>query len=432
MHQFVTAIALAMLGIVSPTWATIWSGGTGNYNTSANWNSGAGPVPGSGDFVIIGDTTFPSNADVTINTTANASYIDIGANPSVGSNNKVTISNGGNLTVANEIFLSESGNQTGNQIIQNGGSVVAYDLQVGRNSGSSTGTYTLSGNGSYTGAISLGQATGTTGTWIQNGGTALFNNYGFRIGENGTGNLTLNSGTITSTALSIIGNGGTAIGTITQTGGLFTQQGYLIVGNNGTGTYNLQGGKLVVDNLKRQTAGSALNLTGGTLALNTQIEWNGLTLQNNGSTLAPKDIGTVGTVNFYDTPYFQSSLGSLAIDIASIGSFDYLHLYNGRTATLGGTVNVNFLSGYTPTIGNTFDVLLAEGGVTLNSLTAPGFATSVINNPSYGAGGNTLRLTYNGIYPAAAVPEPTVVLLFGFGGLIIYRRMRRRKGSARN
>jgi outer membrane autotransporter protein len=120
-----------------------------------------------------------------------------------------------------------------------------------------------------------------------------------------------------------------------------------------------------------------------------------------GGTVAPGGAGAVGTLTFEGNVSFAG--GTLALDIASLTSFDRLVVNNlaGATGTngtfvspTGGTlpsISVNFLGGYVPLWNQTFDVITAAGGVT-GSFALASNLTGVLG-ASYAATGNIGRLT---------------------------------------
>jgi hypothetical protein len=404
------------------TWTNV---GTGNWNDAANWDLG---IPGNDDAQINNGGTAIID-DTQIVTTGFATM-------------GVTTGSSGTLKM------------TGGKITTN------FDIRIGGNS--TTG--------------------GGTGVFEQTGGTVFMNGGNFNTGQGNTssgtynmkgGLLTLSSGTIFT-----VGNRGT--GTINQTGGTIYVRGgsapltaMVQLGRNaaagiGSGTYNLSAGSLTVANVKfgqavgvatstnifnlsgagtllttavsvpNTAATNTFNFTGGTLTANSFA----LPLANNGGTLSPgtadfsanaTDISLIpfnpiGTMTLTGAnPYSQGPTGTLAIDLAGVGSNDLVDVGAGASvasATLAGTIAVNLLNGFDPALGDTFSILYADSIVntaTVTGLTPSGngFQASVVATAAPD-GRDVLRLT---VVPA---PEPSAIALAACAALSLgFRRSRR-------
>lgn len=123
--------------------------------------------------------------------------------------------------------------------------------------------------------------------------------------------------------------------------------------------------------------------------------------------------------------------GTLLAELAGlIPSSQYDRINVSGTATLGGTVDVNLLGGFQPVLGDTFDLIVANSGITNADLSGVMFdfsdATLLVPalrwEPSIvSLGGNieALRLT-------VGVPEPSAFTLLSFGlaaaALVLARR----------
>jgi hypothetical protein len=157
------------------------------------------------------------------------------------------------------------------------------------------------------------------------------------------------------------------------TGGNLTNAGIVTVSKStGTGTtallvngaYTQTGGTTTVDGKLSTT--SEINVSGGFIYGNAAGITNGTqgTLVGNldltGGTLNPGDgIKKIGDLNITGT-YNESGAGILNIDLDGLianTKFDVLNVSG--TATLGGTLNVDAITGFTPTNGETFDILNA-------------------------------------------------------------------------
>lgn len=222
-------------------------GGTGTYNLSGgSFNL----TPGS--TIYIGES---AGGNGTLNITGNAQL----TTPDVTSGS------------GTQIFIGTDGG-TG-KIVQDGaGSLVSIDtgsnafwLGSGSAGGQATydlraGTFNLDG----TAGMVFGRDAGTTGSFLQSGGT--FTAVGpVTIGSAGAGSYALSGGSSTM-------NGGlriassTGSGEVVQTGGDLTVVGGIAFGNStGTGSYSLDGGKLTVGGLTGGNVNSTFSFGGGTL-----------------------------------------------------------------------------------------------------------------------------------------------------------------------
>ncbi len=255
----------------------------------------------------------------------------------------------------------------------------------------------------------------TGGTYIMTGtGQLQFNNGGF------TNDIVTNDANITlaaaDTKASFIDqtganalanfatNGSTASFTLTTdrsftTGGNLTNAGTVTVSKStGTGTT-----KLIVNGSYTQTVGTttvdgvlnasgAIDVSGGFIYGNAAGITNGKqgTLVGNveltGGTINPGDgIKKVGDLNITGT-YTQSGAGILNIDLdgTTTGKWDVLNVSG--AAAVGGTLNVDALTGFTPTNGETFDILNASSVTgtfsTVDCSFSNGDSCSVTYNPT--------------------------------------------------
>jgi len=99
--------------------------------------------------------------------------------------------------------------------------------------------------------------------------------YRVRVGDTTTGALTVDGGTLTTTAWINIGNGTNGQGTLNMISGTITAGSNLRVGNNGSGILNMTGGTITITGELRipTTASSTghVNLDGGIITANTFV-----------------------------------------------------------------------------------------------------------------------------------------------------------------
>ena len=217
--------------------------------------------------------------------------------------------NGGSLSSVNH-YVGSSGTGTFTQI--NGSNAVSSDLILGNNAGDS-GAYSISGSGRLNVGFSETVGNSGMGAFTQTGGTnsASFFNVGNNLGSNGayslgggllssgfenvgvsgSGTFTQTGGTNPSSFVTIGGNSGgvgvynlsgsgqlsswlqyvgsSGTGTFAQSGGTntVTGGGTLYLGSNGSGngTYNLNGGLLLLPGLEPGPGSASFNFSGGTL-----------------------------------------------------------------------------------------------------------------------------------------------------------------------
>jgi hypothetical protein len=206
---------------------------------------------------------------------------------------------------------------------------------------------------------------------------------------------------------------------------------------NSRATLNLMGGKLTVGgNVTRTNTTAAakpvINLTGGQLVLDPLLstptiqQWQtdfinaGSQITTRPGALLQVTVG-VGTTH---PGNFEMTGGSWDLDIGpgagflASGSDRFLLAHTTAPGTgklLGGTLNLNYLSGYVPVVGDSRMIVRAATGGSVQlgavAINAPG------GDPNWVASvvGNDIRLTY--------VPEPTsfvlaaVGLMLGIGGI---------------
>jgi hypothetical protein len=168
-----------------------------------------------------------------------------------------------------------------------------------------------------------------------------------------------------------------------------------------TGNYTQTGGTTTVDGLL--TASGAINIQGGFVYGNAGTVAGAATLTGaldfTGGTINPGDgIKKIGVLNVSGT-YTESGAGILNIDLdGTTADTKYDVLNVSGTATLGGTLDVDTLTGFTLAAGDSFDILnyASESGTftTLNLPTLTGGDTWNVNYA--GNGGKELILTVEG------------------------------------
>jgi autotransporter-associated beta strand protein/T5SS/PEP-CTERM-associated repeat protein len=225
--------------------------------------------------------------------------------------------------------------------------------------GTATGVVNIYGAGSTwtnSGSLTIG-GINCSGTLSVTGGGAVSNTNAF-LGETfGSGAATVDGAgsTWTNSGSLYVGDSGT--GTVTQTGGSVSVAGTLHLGyySGGNGTYNLNGGVLLLSALSKGSSAAAFNFGGGTLRANAAF-----------SADLPMTLTGIGGAAAVDTQSYAVALSGVLSGTASAG---------GLTKTGSGTLT---LSG-----ANTYSGLTTVKAGTLKlvgtSIAAPGGWNPVLN-----------------------------------------------------
>jgi hypothetical protein len=415
-----------------------WDGTTGNWNDSINWqtdvlpgasdagrinNGGTALIDDSGGAVFTGFVILADSAGTSGNLRMTGASLTTGFDIRIG----------GNSFTSGGVGVFE---QTSGSIIMNGGNVnVGFGTNADTTRG--TGTYTMSGGSlQLSGSNIFAVGNRGVGTVSQSGGTIYVRGGGTTGPAGAILQLGRNTATVGASGTFTLSGGATAstrvlFGQAVQTSGVAS-----------VNTFNLEGTGTLLTNeitVNNTAATNTFNFTGGTLtarAIN-------IPLTNNGGALAPAGFDlTLGASDFASIPidpigtttfsgangYTQSATGNLAIDIAALGTNDFVDIGAGGigAASLAGRITVNMLNNFNPPAGSFFDILAAD--TILNSAVVIGgtpgggvFAPSTVIG---GDGREVLRLT--------VVPEPATAALLA-GAFLALSSLRRRRtiGSRR-
>jgi fibronectin-binding autotransporter adhesin len=364
---------------------SVWNVSAGNWSVATNW-SGGQPTSDSTAYIVNGGTATVSTTNAVCGT------LSLGGSAASGT----VLMSGSSLNATQVENVGDSGKGTFTQ--SNGTNSIGVFLTIGNNAGSS-GAYNLSG-----GLLSaLNEIVGFSGVGIftQTGGTnQIADNHQLILGNNdgGSGTYNLSGNALLLASDELVGYGGNGI--FTQTGGTNAISNHdgdnLTLGQNYvSGTYNLNGGRLILPALFQGTGTAVLNISGGTLQANRAF-----------STVVPIVLGTSGGGATLDTAGF-----SVAISGSVSGT-------GGLTKIGGGELTLNGTDSYT---GNT---LVKAGTLVLASNTAITNGTSL----AVGAGAtlvfDSMAAAAPAVVPggAGAVPEPSSFALLGAAalGLLCY------------
>ncbi len=358
------------------------SGGTLDFSTGlTNFNSGTNTLTG-GTYNVTGTLEFPG-ANIVVN---NANITLTGTTPkilnSTNSANALALfnDNKGTFTVNGGTFTdTNSFTNTGTLAAGAKGLFNASGGLTNFNSGTLTGgSYTLTTTGQIQfnnegfandivtndAKITLAGVDTTVSPFIdQTGGNALAN-----FAANGsTGSLLLTTDRNFTTPGSFSNAGTVSIGVASGTGK--TQ---LTIGAGGN--YTQTAGMTTVDSLLTTTGSGAINLQGGFLYGNKGTLTGAVDVT--GGTLNPGDgLNKIGVLTV-DGSYTESGTGILNIDLdGTVAQTKYDVLDVAGVANLGGTINIDLVSGFKPVVGTVWDVLnyTSETGsfMTVNLPTAP-------------------------------------------------------------
>ena len=381
-------------------------GGTVNLNSyTLTLQEGAsrrvaleGIVSGTGALTQSGSGTVSLEAANTYSgaTTINGGTLQLGVANGIGSSSAVTVASGATFDLNNYSDTVKSLSGAGNVTLGSGtltagnGSDTTYSGVMSGTGGltkEGSGTLTLSGNNTYSGAttvnagtLQLGAAGGiasSSAVTVGASGTLDLNNYGPTIGSlSGAGAVTLGSGTLTA------GNGSdtTYSGVMSGTGGLT---------KSGTGTLTLSGAN---------TYSGATTINAGTVKLGAA---GGI---GSSSAVTVGASGTLDLNNYSPTIASLSgagavSLGSGTLTVSSGGSHSGVVSGTGGLSVSGGTLTLSGNNTYSGAVS-------VSSGATLNV----GHANAL--------GSGTAGLALNGTMNLSASPSSSRPLTMNAGSIL--------------
>ena len=388
------AIALFAASTVSAYAQTNWTGAFSNgWFNVLNWTAG---VPSTFSSVNI-DTVTPNSTEIR-GAGAIAQNLAIGENGT----GLLTIRIGGTLTNSFGVIGNLPGS-TGTAIVTDAGSnwSNAGSIVVG---GLGTGTFIIQNGGTVnSGGGSVGLSAGSTGAVTVTGPGSIWINgpsNGLNIGSFGTGTLAITNGgsVIDITPLiTNIGNNAGSLGTVrvAGAGSLWSDVAGFRIGNLGTGTLTIAEGGLVTAPFVviAANAGSIGTLNIGASAGNPAVAPG--TLNASSVAFGP---GT-GAINFNHT----SADYVFAPAITGIGTVNVLagtttltgaNTYSGATNVILGTLRAGALNTFSP---NSAMTVASVGTLDLNgfSQTVPTLTNAGLVNMGTGTAAGTLLTTTN-------------------------------------
>ncbi|WP_294045672.1 autotransporter domain-containing protein [Sphingomonas sp.] len=337
---------------------------------------------------------------------------------------------GPSATVANNGTITAS---AGSAALQAGDASVVNNLGTITSTNASAGSagIVLGDHASVTNGAVLTAASGTNAVQFGRGGTflnlasataAVTGNiqYGLNLGNDVATFTNRNTsfgftGAVNSSGNTQVDNAGLFNGSINQVATL----GSVSILNEAAGTFT---GTITTGDVTTVTNNGTMTLNGlsriGTLLS------PGTSFTNNGTlTIGTATSATTLVVN---GGFSQGSSGMLNVSIlapsagVAVAGATYGQIYaagTGATASLGGTLNVTPSAGFYPT-GSTYNVVVADGGVTGNFATVNGttlrfisFVPSGVVTLSNGQQAYQLTVQRNGTYASVLAPTATAVQL---------------------
>ena len=234
------------------------------------------------------------------------------------------------MSAQDDEFVGYTG--TGNFGQSGGTNAIAGDLYLGYYP-SGNGSYTLSG----TGQLSAGDeyvAYSGAGSFTQSGGTNAASGDLYLGGNIGSGAYNLSGSGQLTTPYEYVG--WSSPGNFTQSGGTNTVSGRFYLGYGSSGTYNLNGGRMIVSWMNAGSGAAAFNFSGGTLQAGASF-----------STGLPITLNTSGGIATIDTAGYLVTLGGV---LSGPGSLDKIgsgtlvlsgtNTYTGGTMLSDGTLSI--------------------------------------------------------------------------------------------
>ena len=410
-------ILFASPSIAATYYWQVPAGTSDDWSHSGNWG-GTLPAPNDTAYIVNGGTA-------NVATSGDACYnLFLGSGAGSGTVNMTA----GSLFVANNLNDGYSG--TGS-FTQSGGTNSSSIVTLGYYNGSS-GSYTLKGNGLLSATIEY-VGVGGPGNFSQSGGTNAASSL-YLYGPNAIYNLSSN-GLLNATA-EVMGLSGTGI--FTQSGGT-NSAGSLTLGYNSTGhgTYNLNGGLLIVSAMTNASGAAAFNFGGGTLrasgSFTTTLPMTltgtggGATFDTAGNTvtLSGQLTGTssltkigIGTLILSGTNTYQNGTTVNGGNL-QFGSTSSIPPYAGSILiNSSGAVNVTgayTTLGVTGWLGSGKIATSSSGALALNGNSSESFSVGSYHSISLGAA-QGVSVTYSG----TLTPYNNTYYLGGGGGTLTY------------
>jgi hypothetical protein len=218
--------------------------------------------------------------------------------------------------------------------------------------------------------------------------------------------------------------------TVNLSGGTMTflnEGDWTFLGYGGSAIFNMSGGtlnggriRLASGNGSANPAGNAyLNISGGTFSITGYIDFisGGSTSTAGGASILEVS-GSSASITAYGLSVAKGKNNQLIFDLDAYGVSD-ITIYGGDASLNDATIIINSLPGFNGHAGDTFDLVtllpgstktLSWNGTLVNNITGLDFNYAIVTEDGH----QILRLT--------AIPEPTTLVLLGYGVLTLIRK----------
>ncbi|MES2468392.1 MAG: PEP-CTERM sorting domain-containing protein [Verrucomicrobiota bacterium] len=371
-----------------------------------------------------------ANSQGTVNVNGGTYEITSGANLNIGVNGTGVFRQTDGITNVSGVRLAVN-NGSGTLDLQGGTFTARSHIYIGGDGTATTGT----GSGAVTqsggsmivnGTLSIGIATGHTGTYSMTGGTLALTASDTSVGESGTGSLTIGAAatvTQTTTGQFFVGRNDGSSGTLIVDGQLSksVSTAPIRVGNgNSAGTDNtnapgILGGTGTITSLGGVQIGSFGTITGGLTTTVGDLNITGnLSFSTNGTLRANFDAASnVDTLNITGDVNITGSVFTAGWNTSAETGINsrYWIINNLGANPITGTFANSALTSPASSLFPTADGFLTSDGQEFAIFYGADLTTNTLT------GGNDLLL--------AAVPEPSAAGLLLLAGLAVNRRRRR-------
>jgi autotransporter-associated beta strand protein/T5SS/PEP-CTERM-associated repeat protein len=403
--------------------ATTISAGTlqvGNGGTTGRLGSNTNAITNNGTLAFNrSDTVIFSNS---VTGSGGLSQIGTGTTTSIGNNSYTgnTTVSAGTLNVRSLTHVIGNGTGQSTNLLVNGGILNSYAATIGQdsntfglatiNSGTwsnsslrvgdyGTGSMSINGGNVLTGAGQIGASAGSIGSVSISSGT-FKNDLALTVGYFGSGSLTISGGMV-SNSYAYIGSGLGSTGSVSISSGTWNSSGELIVGGYGSGSLSISGGSVSTRNGSGTVTLAQAAPSSGTLNLGDGGSSVGTLLASSvtgGSGTATVNVNSTGTANLG-----HNFTGSLKFNQIGTGTtvLTGSNAYTGITTISDGTLQVGN-GGTQGTLGS--GTVVNNGALAFNRSNGITLSNAISGSGSLAQNGiGTLRISGSQTYTGGTV-----------------------------